>query len=224
LVEQYQVPVILMSVEGEETRGSARSIPYIDVKNILDKCSHLLVRYGGHSQAAGMTLRAKNIDAFRECFLEALSTEPQAGPVPENYDIELHLEEMCTRDMERLVQEFDHLEPFGSGNRKPVFLSRGLQLQRPPTPLSGGAHLRFAFRGPQNPSSSTPALSREFVSFGCGDAWRRMLQLENLDSRSLLEIKWDILFQVGRSTFRPRNGNYDPVQQLMVDIRPAQKL
>jgi len=221
LVEQYQVPVILMSVEGEEARGSARSIPNIDVKNILDKCSHLLLRYGGHAQAAGMTLRAKDIDAFRACFLEALASEPQTGPVPEGYDLELFLADMCTGDMEKLVREFDHLEPFGSGNRKPVFLCRGLQLQRPPTPLSGGAHLRFGFRGPANPTSSTPALSREFVSFGCGDAWRRMLKAENRDTGKLLEMRWDILFQVGRSTFRPRNGNYDPVQQLMVDIRPS---
>ena len=88
--------------------------------------------------------------------------------------------------------------------------------------LSGGAHLRFAFRGPANArTDDTPALSREFVSFGCGDAWRRMLEKEGLDPRELLDQKWDILFQVGRSTFRPRHGNYDPVQQLLVDIRPS---
>ena len=48
-----------------------------------------------------------------------------------------------------------------------------------------------------------------------------MMERENLQHRDLLDHRWDILFQIGRSTFRPRNGHYDPVQQLLVDIRPA---
>ncbi len=222
LVEQYQLPVILISIEGGEARGSARSIPSVDVKCVLDECSAFLVRHGGHAQAAGMTLRERDIPAFREAFLTALRAQPQSGPVPEAYDLDLCLHEMGAKDVARLVQELEHLEPFGSGNRKPVFRCSNVQLQRPPTQLSGGAHLRFAFRGPARPQGDdTPALSREFVSFGCGDAWRRMLEREQLDARDLLQRRWDILFQIGRSTFRPRHGGFDPVQQLLVDIRPA---
>ena len=222
LVEQYQLPVILISVEGGEARGSARSVPSVDVKCILDQCSDHLVRHGGHAQAAGMTLRERDIPAFREAFLMALRAQPQTGPVPESFDLDLCLHDLGAGDIARLVREFEHLEPFGSGNRKPVFRCKGLQLQRPPTLLSGGVHLRFAFRGPSQPNGDeTPALSREFVSFGCGDAWRRMLEREGLGGQRLLEQKWDILFQIGRSTFRPRHGSYDPVQQLLVDIRSA---
>jgi single-stranded-DNA-specific exonuclease len=222
LVEQYQLPVILISIEGEEARGSARSVPSVDVKAILDQCAGHLVRHGGHAQAAGMTLRERDLKAFRESFLDALRAQPQSGPVPEGFDLDLCLDELGYEDVVRLMKELEHLEPFGSGNRKPVFRCSGLQLQRPPTQLSGGAHLRFAFRGPARPTrGDTPALSREFISFGSGDAWRRMLQREGLDTRELLSRRWDILFQLGRSTFRPRHGNYDPVQQLLVDIRPA---
>lgn len=222
LVEQYQLPVILIAVEGEEARGSARSVPDVDVKSILDACGGHLLRHGGHAQAAGMTLRTRDIDPFRETFLAALRRQPHSGPVPEGYDLDLCLHDLGTRDVARLVRELDHLEPFGSGNRKPVFRCRGLRLQRPPTYLSGGAHLRFAFRGPGRANGDqAPALSREFVSFGCGDAWRRMLDRDGLSARDLLDRDWDILFQVGRSTFRPRNGSYDPVQQLLVDIRPG---
>ena len=49
-----------------------------------------------------------------------------------------------------------------------------------------------------------------------------MLDREGLGARDLLDRHWDILFQVGRSTYRPRNGAYDPVQQLLVDIRPGE--
>lgn len=222
LVEQYQLPVILISVEGDEARGSARSVPTVDVKCVLDKCAHLLIRHGGHSQAAGMTLRTKDIPAFREAFLKALREEPNCGPVPECFDMDLNLMDMGAQDVASLVRELEYLEPFGSGNRKPVFRCTGLRMQRPPTQLSGGAHLRFAFRGPARANGTdTPALSREFVCFSCGDTWRRMLESTGLTPTNLLDMSWDILFQVGRSTFRPRYGTYDPVQQLLVDIRPA---
>jgi single-stranded-DNA-specific exonuclease len=222
LVEQFQLPVILISVEGMEARGSARSVPNVDVKALLDRCAGHLVRHGGHAQAAGMTLRARDLDAFREAFLECLRTGPQSGPVPEGYDLDLDLSGMGAREIASLVNELEHMEPFGSGNRKPVFRCCGLQLQRPPAYLSGGAHLRFAFRGPARPGGEdTPALSREFVSFGSGDAWRRLLEDRKFEAATLLDRRWDILFQISRSTFRPRSGNYDPVQQLLVDIRPA---
>lgn len=223
LVEQFQLPVILISVEGLEARGSARSVPNVDVKVLLDRCSEHLVRHGGHAQAAGMTLRACDLDAFRSAFLAALQSGPQSGPVPERFDLDLNLQQMGAREVARLVNQLEHMEPFGSGNRKPVFRCSRLRLQRPPTYLSGGAHLRFAFRGPpRNGGGDTPALGREFVSFGSGDAWRRMLAERGLGAGDLLEQEWDILFQISRSTFRPRSGNYDPVQQLLVDIRPGQ--
>ena len=169
-----------------------------------------------------MTLRAKDVDAFREAFLAALADQPGTGPVPEGFDLDLCLQDLGAKDVAGLVRELEHLEPFGSGNRKPVFRCRGLRLQRPPTHLSGGTHLRFAFRGPARANAGeTPALSREFVSFGSGEAWRRMLAERGWDGRDLLDREWDILFQIGRSTFRPRSGNYDPVQQLLVDIRPG---
>ncbi len=222
LVEQFQLPVILISVEGVEARGSARSVPNVDVKTLLDQCSEHLVRYGGHAQAAGMTLRVRDLDNFRDAFLTVLRNGPQSGPVPEGYDLDLDLANMGARDVARLVNQLEHMEPFGSGNRKPVFRCTGLTLQRPPTYLSGGAHLRFAFRGPSRPGGEdTPALGREFVSFGSGDAWRRMLAERGFSAADLLEQQWDILFQISRSTFRPRSGQYDPVQQLLVDIRPG---
>ena len=223
LVEQYQLPVILISVEGPEARGSARSVPKVDVKAALDQCQDLLVRYGGHAQAAGMTLRTRDIPAFRERFLGALRSLPHSGPVPQGYDLDLDLSTMSAKNVADLVREMEHLEPFGAGNRKPIFRCSNLQLQRAPTPLSDGAHLRFAFRGPAMAAGAdTPALSREFVSFGSGDAWRRMLEQEGLGTQDLLERRWDVLFQIGRSTYRPRHGSYDPVQQLLVDIKPAE--
>jgi hypothetical protein len=73
----------------------------------------------------------------------------------------------------------------------------------------------FAVRRIRHEGAARP--SREFVAFGSGDAWRRWLA-EGSDPETQ---DWDILFKLSRSNFRPRNGTYDPVQQQLVDLRPA---
>jgi single-stranded-DNA-specific exonuclease len=221
-VEQYQLPTILIAVEGEEARGSARSTSDVDVKSAMDRCAQFLVRHGGHAQAAGMTLRARDLEPFRQAFLQALAEQPCTGPVPEFYDADLPLAEFSAQEIAELVAELEQLEPFGAGNRRPVFRCCDLQLARSPSPLTGGAHLRFAFRGPQRAArGTTPALTREFVAFGSGEAWRRAVAAMPGGEGEVLQRRWDVLFHLGRSTFRPRSGAYDPVQQLLVDIRPA---
>lgn len=221
LVELYQVPTILIAIEGDEARGSARSVADVDVRAVLDRCAGYLLRYGGHAQAAGLTLRRRDIPAFREAFLAALRREPRRGPVPVVFDLDLPLATMTAQEVADQVCELEQMEPFGSGNRKPVFRTGGLRLLRAPTLMSGGAHLRFAFRAASHVDGQTPALSREFVAFGCGEAWRRNCADLEAAGRNHLDLEWEILFQIGRSTFRPRGASYDPVQQLLVDIRPS---
>jgi hypothetical protein len=211
-----------VAVEGDEARGSARSTPRVDIKSVLDACAEHLIRHGGHAQAAGLTARTENLPALREAFLAALASGPATGPHPESYDLDLPLADLAASEVADLVAELEQLEPFGAGNRRPTFRCCGLRLQRLPSPLAGGAHLRFAFRGPRRPTRGTaPALGREFVAFGSGEAWRRAMGELPGGERAALEGNWDVLFQISRSTFRPRNGAYDPVQQLLVDIRPA---
>jgi single-stranded-DNA-specific exonuclease len=221
LVELYQLPTILLAEEGDEARGSARSVALVDVKSVLDRCAGFLLRYGGHSQAAGLTLRCRDIDDFRKAFLAALRREPQQGPVPVSYDLDLPLPELSAQDVAKLVWDLDKMEPFGSGNPKPVFRTTGLRLKQQPSVMGGGAHLRFAFRASSNGRQGSPALSREFVAFGAGEAWRRESSRLVAAGHDPLETPWEVLFQVGRSNYRPRGGSYDPVQQLLVDLRPA---
>jgi len=221
LVELYQLPTILIAEEGDEARGSARSVATVDVKSVLDLCAGYLLRYGGHSQAAGLTLRCRDIGDFREAFLAALRRRPQTGPVPVSYDLGLPLDDLSAKDVADLVGELDRMEPFGSGNPKPVFRCRGLRLKKEPAVMGGGVHLRFAFCGDNQIAGRTPALSREFVAFGAGEAWRRESARLRESGQDPLSATWEVLFQVGRSNFRPRGGGYDTVQQLLVDIRPA---
>jgi single-stranded-DNA-specific exonuclease len=222
LVERLQVPTILVAVEGEEARGSARTTASVDIKAVLDRCAGLLDHYGGHCQAAGLTLRTRDLAAFREAFLAVLASLPPSGPLPQVYDLALPLDQMTAGQMVELLSELEHLEPHGPGNRRPLFQTRGLQLSRPPQPLGDGSHLRFAFKCPaEPPAGASPALLREFVSFGSGPRWREWLARQQLDTNAALARRWDILFQISRSNFQPRDGVYDPVQQQLIDIRPA---
>lgn len=225
LVEIFNVPTILFALEGTEARGSARSVPGIDVKAALDRCAHHLIRYGGHPQAAGMSLRVADLDAFRADFLRALDEAPGDGGVPERYDLGLPLTDMSAEDVARFTREITLLEPFGEGNRAPVFRSDGLRLARLPAVLGRtGEHLRFTFAGPARPTGGgTPSLSREFISFGSGRAWTDMIRERKLQPRDLLGMRWDILFRLEPNTWRPRNrAAVDPVQQQLVDIKPSE--
>lgn len=222
LVELYGVPAVLIAVEGDEARGSARSVPGVDLKAALDRCAGLLVRYGGHAQAAGLTLRTEDLEAFRAAFLAAVAAAPGGGPVTEPYDLELSLAAMTAGEVAALVAELEQLEPFGQGHREPVFRCDGLRLAGEPQRLRGG-HLRFSFRGPgAPPAGGGPALLREFVAFGSQEAWDQAAGAAG-GGAWWAGMRWNILFRLGRNHYRPRNGGeIDPVQQQLVDLHPAE--
>jgi len=225
LVEMYNVPTILCAVEGGEARGSARSIPGVDVKAALDRCAGLLVRYGGHAQAAGVTLRIEDLDAFRQAFIEALGDTPAGGAVVERYDLLLPLAEMDAGGVARLCEEVQFMAPFGEGHRAPLFRCDGVRMKRLPSTMGrGGEHLRFAFTAPGDVrTGGSPALAREFVSFGSGRAWNEWVREQREGPRAALDRSWDLLFQINPNTWRPRDGRaVDPVQQLLVDLKPSE--
>jgi len=226
LVEMFNVPAILFAEEGREARGSARSVPGVDLKQALDRCAGLLIRHGGHAQAAGATLLTSDLDAFRDAFLDALAFGGEAARVDEVYDMNLPLSGMSLDDVSRLTLEVSQMEPFGEGNRTPLFRCDGLRLSRLPAVMgAGGQHLRFSFAGPSRAAcAGPPALAREFICFGAGDAWRGLAAGCEGGNRDLLDRRWDILFRVSPNTWRPRSGAaVDPVQQQLIDIKPSEE-
>jgi hypothetical protein len=147
--------------------------------------------------------------------------ELPGGEAPlERYDLDLPLATMTAGDVAGLVTELEQLEPFGHGHREPVFRCDGLRLHGTPRSVGSGGHLRFAFRGPDAPpAGGGTALLREFVSFGSAEAWRAACGQRG-DWPA--DRRWDILFKLGRSHYRPRSGAaHDPVQQQLIDLRPS---
>ena len=140
LVEEVCRPVVLVALDGEEGKGSGRSIAGFDLHGALTECGDLLVRYGGHRAAAGVTVAASRVQEFAARFNDVARARLEAADlVPEvKVDLDITLSE-ATADLEALLR---HFEPFGAGNATPVLAASGVRIAAPPRVLRNG-HLKL---------------------------------------------------------------------------------
>jgi single-stranded-DNA-specific exonuclease len=130
LVEEFGRPTVLVALSGDHGKGSGRSISKFDLHGALGLCRDLLLRFGGHRAAAGVTVARDNVDAFATRFNEvARSLLTPEDLVPEvRVDLEVSMDGMD----EKLESLFRHFEPFGIGNPTPVLLARKVVISKPP--------------------------------------------------------------------------------------------
>lgn len=139
ICEKYAKPCILIAIEGEEARGSGRSYPAFSLIDAITACSQHLTRFGGHVQAAGLSIPTRDIDAFIAQMDEYTRTHfAQMPPMSLNIDLEVLPRQLSLAGVKTLAM----LEPFGQGNPSPVFCIRGAVIQEI-TPLSEDKHLRL---------------------------------------------------------------------------------
>lgn len=120
ITEKYYKPSVMISIENDEGRGSARSISSFDIFDSMNKCKDLFNKFGGHKQAAGLSIPKENINEFRKRINEIANetlTKEDLLPVI-NVDTELNIEDITLDN----VKELSLLEPFGMGNPSPIFL------------------------------------------------------------------------------------------------------
>ena len=141
LAERYRRPAAVLSVNGELAVASARSIPEFDIVAAISSASDLLVRYGGHAQAAGFTVPtglisevSQRLDAYAEERLKALDLSPIL-----EIDAAVSLPELTMDVYDWLTS----LEPFGKGNRRPLFASLGLAVKEARLVGHSQQHLRL---------------------------------------------------------------------------------
>ena len=143
LMERFHRPTILVSADEDEGKGSGRSIPGFDVCQALQECREFLIGFGGHSYAAGLTIRAENLEKFRDKLCSVVTARIN----PDDYVPKLSIDGSLSLDdcNEELVEFLDRLSPFGIGNAEPLFVADDVRLASPPTVVSRN-HLKMSLR------------------------------------------------------------------------------
>lgn len=184
LVERFHRPTVLIAIDGNEGKGSARSIRGFDMYDALKECSEYLLRFGGHKYAAGLSIDSKKIQKFREKFrLISQKRLKQEELIPKlliNAELEFdHIDD-------KLVDTLNLFAPFGPQNLRPVFLTRNLEIVGEPY-VVGNNHLRIKIKKNKK--------ILDAIGFGLGD-WVKPL--------SMKRIKIDLVYVIERNTW---NGN-----------------
>ncbi|MDX1415877.1 MAG: DHHA1 domain-containing protein, partial [Candidatus Promineifilaceae bacterium] len=141
LVERYYRPAIVLEVGAEISRGSCRSIAEFHITDALDETADLLIRHGGHAQAAGLTLRNENIRPFTER-MKVIARDRLADKelMPTiAVDAEISLDEVDWA----LYETLEKLEPTGYANPTPIFLSRNVEVMSHRVVGRSGTHLQM---------------------------------------------------------------------------------
>jgi single-stranded-DNA-specific exonuclease len=199
LVEKYCRPAIVVNRLHDGSglaQGSGRSIAGFSMLDAIRACQDHLVSFGGHTMAAGVTLETERVDAFAEAF-EAYAAEAIA---PEDLTPQLTIDALTplsSLSMDTL-QQLQRLGPFGAGNARPVFATRGVQLISPPRRVGAqGDHLQLSI------TDNTQAL--RCIGFGMGKLEKKLLDVETFD----IAYEADINSYNGRSQ----------VQLVLTDVR-----
>ncbi|MGB2697842.1 MAG: single-stranded-DNA-specific exonuclease RecJ [Candidatus Zixiibacteriota bacterium] len=195
LVERYHRPTILIAVDKNEGKGSARSIFGFDMYDALKECSNFLSKFGGHKYAAGLSIDPKNINKFREKFRAISKIGLKQEKLVPKLTIDSELEFDSIDD--KLVDMLNLFAPFGPQNLHPVFLTRNLEILGEPY-VVGYNHLKIKVKKNNRIFDA--------IGFGFGD-WVKPL--------SMKRIKIDLVYVIERNTW---NGN-SKLQLRIKDLR-----
>lgn len=142
ITEMFFKPSILICLEGENGKGSGRSIPGFDLHDALTQCKDSLEKFGGHEMAVGLTLKAKEFEKFKEEFENVAIKEETSKIVPIiNVDGTIILKDLNRKT----IEELKLLEPFGDSNKEPLFVYKNLKIDSIRA-LTEGKHLKLTLR------------------------------------------------------------------------------
>ncbi len=175
----YRKPTCILSRGASESMGSFRSIPEFDIIEALEKCADLLVKFGGHAQAAGMTIKNENLDAFYERFsalvedgLREVTTEPELW---------IDMEIRPTDIVFELVNTLARFAPFGESNTEPIFSLSDMRVKQVRFVGKGDKHLKFLLE------SSDGLKSFDAIAFSLGERFSTISEGDRLDIAFTLE-------------------------------------
>ena len=149
LADKFNLPVLLARFDGSVGKGSGRSVPGLDLNGCMKKCASELLKFGGHKAAVGFSVSRERYNTFKQMFLDAAGEEIVAKGITPTLSIDAQLDPRMV-DLE-LVERIETLEPFGKGNRAPVFVGRSVTFHDQPFYMGAdGQHIRLRVKGADN--------------------------------------------------------------------------
>jgi len=121
LVDRLGKPAVVLSIDGEEAKGSARSLGEVDIFALIDANREFLEKFGGHKMAAGVSLKRENISAFKEALNVSASKLPRSAFIPKDEIMGILPAEVIDFELLELLESF---EPYGEANIRPKFLAK----------------------------------------------------------------------------------------------------
>ena len=191
LVERTGRPVIVVTVdEHGECKGSGRSVQGFNLHDCIGSCADLLIRYGGHAMAAGLSVREENLPALRRRLNEWAAREcPVLHATPLECDLSIHLDRVTVESVRRL----DQLAPYGAENPTPVFLLQNAVVDGV-YPVSDGRHSRLRLRqGNASVYAVWFGMHPEQLPYTTGDVVDAALNLSVYDSPRGAQLSGRIL-------------------------------
>jgi single-stranded-DNA-specific exonuclease len=182
LVELYHKPVILIGIEGDEGRGSGRSIPGFNLFQAIESCGDLLLKFGGHEFAAGLSIRRDQLPEFKEAFLKLAKAKLSPDDLLPTLKIE-SLVELSGVTLD-LARELDRLAPCGPCNPTPVLGCKSLSLVGYKSVGENGKHLKVKVKRENT--------VREGIGFNLGFLFEELASSQEVDlAFSLEENNWN---------------------------------
>ena len=159
--EIFMKPAAVLQKGEKESQGSFRSIPQVNIIEAIEKCSEYLIKFGGHAQAAGIKIANENLEKFYEKLNSIIEKELEGKDIsPEiEIDAEINLDKIDFQ----LIEGLQKMEPFGEGNRQPVFLSRNLTVNEATLVGNGEKHLKLFLRSENNSPKIYEAIGFNFA-------------------------------------------------------------
>jgi len=161
LVERFHLPTVMISIVNGEGKGSARSIPGFHLCEALKECEHLLIRYGGHKYAAGLSILPERVEEFRKTFVKVSNRILSEEDITPKMHIDLEIELSDIDDS--FMHSIEAFEPFGPQNMRPVFITRNCEVAGQPY-VVGNNHLKMRIRKGD--------AQFDVIGFGFGDTAR----------------------------------------------------
>lgn len=198
IADEFNKPTAILNKGETESQGSFRSIPPVNIIEAIEKCKKHLVKYGGHSQAAGVTVKNENLGIFFEELEKIIEAELEDKDISPVQEIDA---EILPKDLDfELAEGIKKFEPFGEGNEEPVFLIKNLLVEDLRKVGNREKHLKLFLKATDN----TPKIF-EAIGFNLTNGFSH---LERGD-------KIDVVFNISIDSW---NGN-KKIQLRLIDLK-----